>query len=66
MIQDIIRFIRKAVRDDKLKVEKGSNIFDQIINENGMSGGMTLGLLVKERMVNMPVELLHPSLLSLL
>lgn len=49
-----------------MKVEKGGSIFDQIINENGMLGNMSLGLLIKERMVNMPVNLLHPSLLSLL
>jgi len=66
VVQDVVKFLRKFIRDLKVKVEKGNKVFEELISENGMSEEMTVALLIKERMLNMPVDLLHPSLLSLL
>jgi len=66
VIQDVFKFLRKYIRDLKVKVEKGNKIFEELISDNKMSEAMTVGLLIKERMVNMPMALLHPSLLSLM
>jgi hypothetical protein len=66
VVKDVVKFLRKYIRDLKVKVEKGNKLFEELVSENGMSEAMSVGLLIKERMVNMPVDLLHPSLLSML
>ncbi|CAL8115360.1 unnamed protein product [Orchesella dallaii] len=65
VVKDIKNLIRKFVRNPDQKVEKDRGVFQAVMNEEA-SSDVQLGLLIKERILNMPVDLLHPSLQSLM
>ncbi|ODM98626.1 Protein BCCIP [Orchesella cincta] len=65
VVKEIQKFIRNFVRNPEYKVEKDRSVFQKVMNEDSLTD-VKLGFLIKERILNMPVDLLHPSLQSLM
>ncbi|ODM91191.1 Protein BCCIP [Orchesella cincta] len=65
VVKDMRDLLRKLVLNPGQKVEKDRAQFEKVLSET-LSPDVKLGLLIKERILNMPVDLLLPSLQSLL